>query len=87
MLGDFAAALSLAPNLILLDIFASARESVDESISSRLLADEITATGFTGTIPVLPDYQSLANKIKELPHGSVVLTLGAGDIYKALERV
>lgn len=87
LLSDFAAALSLAPNLVLLDIFASARESVDESISSQLLADEITATGFTGTIPVIPDYQSLAQYIQELPHGSVVLTLGAGDIYKALENV
>lgn len=88
LLGDFAAALSLAPHLVLLDIFASARESKDPSVSSTVLKEAIQAGEYEGTIPVLANYSELAEYInKDIPTGSVCITLGAGDIYKVHEIV
>ena len=76
------AALSPVDNLILLDIFASARESADDSISSQMLAQEVKKLN-QKEIVVLADYQQLADYLlKNIQPEDVVLTLGAGDIYK-----
>jgi len=86
LLDDFATVLSSTTHLILLDIFASARESLDETVSSSILAEEISNQGYTENIPVLPNYSALAEYISDqIPKGSVCITLGAGDIYKVHE--
>ena len=86
LLSEFAATLSESPKLILLDIFASAREVPDTNISSKILKEEILALSPEKEIPVLPDYQSLAQYLSEsIPANSVILTVGAGDIYKVHE--
>lgn len=87
LFDGFVNSLAAAPELVLLDIFSSARESFDPSISSQLLADKISEQ--TGkTIPVLKDYVGLAEYCRQhLQPGDVLLTLGAGDIYKAHEQL
>jgi UDP-N-acetylmuramate--alanine ligase len=84
---EFVSALAQAPELVLLDIFASARENFDPSISSQQLAAAIEKTGhpavpLTKTVSDLADWCS-AN----LNPGDVVLTLGAGDIYHVHEML
>lgn len=86
LLNDFASTLAAAPNLVLLDIFASAREAEDTSISSAVLAKAIRVEGYIKEIPVLANYHALAEYVTtHIPKGSVCITLGAGDIYKVHE--
>lgn len=82
LFNEFAAVLGQAKDLVLLNIFASARESYDESISSELLAEAITTQSHQGVL-VLDDYHQLADYCRSnLSQGDVLMTLGAGDIYK-----
>lgn len=85
LFSQFIESLKGAENLVLLDIFASARESLDSSVSSQQLAAEISAKNGK-TIPVLTNYQELATYFNENIHNyDAILTLGAGDIYKAYQ--
>lgn len=87
LLSQFVEALSQIDNLILLDIFASARESFDTSISSKILAREIERKT-NNPIINLTDYHQLADYlVKNTQPEDVVLTIGAGDIYKAHELI
>lgn len=81
--SDFVTALATAPNLVLLDIFASAREQADSSVSSVTLAEAIKAKGASTNVTHLHSPSELAQYIQtDVPTGSVMLTLGAGDIYQ-----
>ncbi len=83
---EFVLALSNAPQLILLDIFASARENFDDTVSSKALAAAIEEQNPERQVVVVPNYQELAKYLNtHAPKGSVILTIGAGDIYKVHE--
>jgi UDP-N-acetylmuramate--alanine ligase len=78
---EFIQALSLAPELLITDIFASARESVDSSVSSAQLANEVGAMH-------VQNNQELAEWVKSnLQKDSVFITLGAGDIYQVHDLI
>ena len=78
---EFIQALSLASELLITDIFASARESADTSVSSAQLAKEVGATH-------LQNNRELANWVKSnLQKDSVFITLGAGDIYQVHDLI
>jgi UDP-N-acetylmuramate--alanine ligase len=88
LIDDFAAALAVADEIVLLDIYA-AREIDDGSISSAELARRIgpRALVVAGVPDVVPAVYPL------LQEGDVVLTIGAGDVthaapalVRALER-
>jgi UDP-N-acetylmuramate--alanine ligase len=73
---EFIEALRLAPELIITDIFASARETADHSVSSAQLASEVGAIH-------LHNNKDLASWVKEnLKANAIFITLGAGDIYQ-----
>ncbi len=84
---EFLPALSQAEELVLLDIFSSARETKDPSVSSQKLAqdlEEITER----KVPVLSDAEALAGFCREqLQSGDVLLTVGAGDIYQVHDLI
>lgn len=85
LLNEFAESLRLSDQVLLLPIFASAREQSDESISSEILAGKI---GTPTAISVIADKKSLAEQLLEIAQNQtqqVVLTLGAGDIYEVYE--
>ena len=87
LLPEFVSALATAPNLILLDIFASARENLDPTVSSQSIADGVTKET-QKVIPVLASYQDLATYLsKNTEPKSIVLTVGAGDIYKVHDLI
>ena len=82
LFAEFVSALSEAKELVLLDIFASARESADSSISTQMLAEAIEKYGNT-IVHFQPSIADLAAFCRtNLSNTDVCLTLGAGDIYQ-----
>lgn len=79
LMPKFRQALSLADNVILCDIYA-ARELEDKEVSSRLLASQIEGAVYASS------FAEAARAAKEaaVPN-SLILTMGAGDVYKTAE--
>lgn len=83
LFDGFVESLNLADEVILLPIFASARESTDPSVSSKLLSQKILTHNSS-----LLTLDELAQEIMKLGNEhSVFITLGAGDIYKVYEHL
>ncbi len=78
---DFVQVLSLPDRLYLAEVYA-AREKDVFGVSSRDLAERIPGAVYC------PDFDSLEAALrKELREGDMLLTVGAGDIYKVGERL
>jgi len=74
--------------IILLDIFSSAREKYDQTISSDDIVRGVQNKFKDIKISNLKTIQNLSLYLKShLESGSVVLTIGAGDIYKVHESI
>lgn len=85
---DFVNSFAKADKLVMIDIFASAREPFDDSVSSDLLCQEINKTYPNLEAQNLGTINNLANYFnKELKPGDIVLTIGAGDIYQVHDLV
>lgn len=83
-LTEFAAALSLADQVLLLPIYA-AREDHDESISSQDLLVQIRKHNKRAEI--IPFAQAEKEIAKRLPPKSLVMMMGAGDIVQISPRL
>ncbi len=83
LFDGFAVELSKADNVILLDIFASAREVADPTISSTLLAEALTISH--SQVSTSSELAALLPEI--LKPGDVFITMGAGDIYTLYEKI
>lgn len=83
LMDDFAKAFTGASDVVIAPIFA-AREQPDPSVTSEILAARITDDGTparaVGSLEQITDYIK-----NEAGAGDVVVTMGAGDIYKAGE--
>jgi UDP-N-acetylmuramate--alanine ligase len=74
--GDFGAALGLADEAVVLDVYA-AREDPEPGVTGRLVADAVPG----GRALFLPDKVQAARLIARIAEpGDVVLTMGAGDV-------
>lgn len=83
LMDDFAKAFEGASDVVLAPIFA-AREQPDPTVSSEILAERITAEGTPAR--AVDSLDKIADYIKnEAGEGDLVVTMGAGDIYKAGE--
>jgi len=83
LFAEFAAALTTAPEVILLDIFASARENFDPTINCDQLVKRVKQLEPQTKISNLKTIENLAKFCQtELKSGDVLITLGAGDIYQ-----
>ncbi|MDB5189459.1 MAG: UDP-N-acetylmuramate--L-alanine ligase, partial [Parcubacteria group bacterium] len=80
---DFSTAFTGVDQLLIAPIYA-ARELDDGSVSSALLAESITANG---TLSEALDFAEIENRFKEAGKGDVLVTMGAGDIYKVADAV
>lgn len=79
---QFITSFGAADTVILVDIFPSARESVDNSISSRLLADRISRIHKDVVyIPKLDDVIKYVDQ-KDFGRDCILVTMGAGDVYE-----
>lgn len=80
LLQEFSTSFSAASEVILLDIFASAREGVDSTISSDILATEIQKNG--RIVQNLHRVDQAVEYLKKMTKpGEIVITLGAGNLY------
>ena len=81
LFDDFVRELSKADYLVLAEIYA-ARERNTVGISSKDLADKIPGSVYCRTLPDVTEHlRSIARD------GDVIITVGAGDIYKAGEAL
>lgn len=88
LFDEFVSAFGKAKEVVMIDIFASAREKDDSSMSSDVLCaaiekayPEVSAQNFH-TIENLAQY--LKNSLKS---GDICITVGAGDIYEVHEQL
>ena len=81
LFSDFVRELSAVDLAVLTDIYA-ARESNAVGVSSKDLADRIPGSVYCPGLPQLTDFlASIAQP------GDIILTVGAGDVYKAGEKL
>ncbi len=82
LFDQFVTSFSTADTVILSDIYPSLRESSDVTISSKLLVDKIKA--IHKDVLFLSVLHDVVEYIKRQQYGKdvVVITMGAGDIYK-----
>ena len=81
LFSDFIRQLKRVDKVVLAEIYA-ARERNTVGISSKDLADQIPGAVYCETLPEVTSYLgSVARK------GDVILTVGAGDIYRAGEAL
>ncbi|MBE6036301.1 MAG: UDP-N-acetylmuramate--L-alanine ligase [Clostridiales bacterium] len=84
---DFAQAFDGADKLILADIYA-AREKNIYKITSKELAAEIKSTHPGKEVYYFADFDEIANFVlNNSEPGDLVITMGAGDIYKVAELI
>ena len=80
LFDEFGEAFELADEIIVADIFA-AREAFDETISSKMLAERIAQAGKDAKY--LGDFDAIRAYLeKNCQSGDLLLTVGAGDVYK-----
>lgn len=85
LLDEFAETLSQTDNVILADIYA-AREKNTLGISSKDLAEKINERG--GNAYYFPSFDEIENfLLKKCIDGDLVITMGAGDVYKIGEKL
>jgi len=86
LLNDFAISFKDSSEVILLPIYA-AREAFDPSISSEILAGEINKQGISARAVV--DFTSAQEYLKSLglDDKTLVITIGAGDVYQIAENL
>lgn len=86
LFNDFVTALARTKRLVLLDIFASAREAFDPTVSSQQLAAAVSQQNPECNVTHLATIKDLELYCKtQLHQGDVLLTMGAGDIYHVHE--
>lgn len=84
---QFIDSLSLADEVVLVTIYASLREKADPTVSSEKLASKLKERKAETTfLPSLPDVVKYVDQ-KKYSEDTVVLTMGAGDIYRISESL
>ncbi len=84
--ASFATSLDNSDRLFLMDIYPAGEKPI-EGINSAQLSDRIVKAGFKN-LSHIPDRKEMAETIiSELKSGNVLITLGAGDVYKMGEDI
>lgn len=83
LLNEFATAFSDADEVMIAPIYA-AREIDDGTISNVILAERITAAG---TSARGASFEKIRERLEAAGQGEVVMTMGAGDIYKVADAL
>lgn len=87
LFDEFADAFEKADELILAEIYA-AREKNIYKISSSQLADKIKEVHPDKKVTFISEFEKIAEHVeREAAKGDMVLTMGAGDIYKVGEMI
>lgn len=82
LLDDFARSFSEADELIVIDIYGSARE-IQGGISSSDLVEKIKSTNKAAKVQYIPTMEEAENYLKKhISSDSIVILMGAGDIFR-----
>ena len=82
LFNDFIKSFDVVDRVILTDIYGSQREQVDETVSSKLLSDEMGRRHKEVLyMATLSDVVEYINE-KRFRTDTVIVTMGAGDVYK-----
>ncbi len=84
LLQGFAASLAMADLAIVAPIYA-ARETPDPTISNHTLADVARKLG--GNVVALDSFDQIRDELLKQDSDALVITMGAGDIYKVAEQI
>jgi UDP-N-acetylmuramate--alanine ligase len=84
---QFISSFSDANELILIDIYPSLREEIDNSVSSKLLAEQIKKNH--KNVEYIPSLDDVVEYLGQKSFGKdyVLITMGAGDVYKIYEKL
>ncbi|HKC14623.1 MAG TPA: UDP-N-acetylmuramate--L-alanine ligase [Patescibacteria group bacterium] len=84
---QFSRSFTDADIVILTDIFSSQREEKDDAVSSQLLAQNVS--NFNKNVVFLPSLADVVEYVDKNNFGrnTVLITMGAGDVYKAGEKL
>lgn len=80
-LDEFAAALSLADEVVVSDIMGS-REQNTFGVSSRQITDQLPGAHYLATFPEIADF--VCRNVRE---GDLVLTMGGGNVYQCARMI
>lgn len=81
LFDDFVRALSLADAVVIAPVYA-AREKPDPSVSHHALAEAIGERAIA-----LDSFDAIRARLLEEDGGTIIITMGAGDIYKVAEQI
>ncbi len=84
LLEEFAAALAEADYALIAPIYA-AREEPDDTVSHTLLADRAREKG--GRAEACDSMEQIRDRLLAEDSRSLIITMGAGDIYKVAEQI
>ena len=88
LFSGFSRSFSKADEVILMDIYGSARETADPSMSSELLASAIEKNEIGKDVGVVHSFAELADTIRQVASSdSCLITMGAGDVYKIHDQI
>lgn len=87
LLSDFVDSFKNADEVIILPVFASAREALDTTNVEERMKYEITKK--VKNITFLPSLESVVEYLSEKKFGNnyIIVTMGAGDVYKIAEKI
>ncbi len=83
--SDFGRALLGADHVVVTEVYAS-REAPIEGVTGELVARAAREQGH-GRVEYCPDWNDAVALLADVDEGDVVLTLGAGDIYRLAQRL
>ncbi|MGN7468432.1 UDP-N-acetylmuramate--L-alanine ligase [Brevibacillus sp. SAFN-007a] len=83
LMDEFSRAFSQADEVIITDIYSPAGEAKIEGVSSEVLVEKIRTNSHPRAQYIPTKEQMQEQLVKELQAGDLVLTMGAGDIWKS----
>lgn len=86
LLEEFATSFVDADFLIVLDIYPAGEKPI-EGINSSLLVEHIIKAGYNNVIHASTKGDAIRHIVSNIKRGDILLTLGAGDVWKVGEEV
>ena len=86
LMDDFALSFGAADRLYLLDIYAASEASI-EGVDSAVLLKKIRDVGSLKSDHISDRKELVKTVLADLKLGDIVITLGAGDVYKIGEEI
>jgi UDP-N-acetylmuramate--alanine ligase len=86
LMDDFARSFHQADSVYLLDIYAASEKPI-EGVTSAALAERVRQFGHRGVEHVGTIECGVEAAVRDARPGDLVLTLGAGNVYQACERI